>query len=99
MAKPNVQKDTVLLRQRVTEKAALATSNQNVHVFEVTMDATKHSISKDVKKVFGITPDKVRVVPIPKKTVQLRNRRGTGTKGGGKKAYIYLKKGDKIEIS
>ena len=98
MAKPNVQKDTVLLRQRVTEKAALATSDQNVHVFEVTKDATKHSISKDVKKIFGVTPDKVRVAPIPKKTVRLRNRRGFGTKSGGKKDYIYLKKGDSIEF-
>jgi len=99
MAKPNVQKDTVLLRQRVTEKAALATSSQNIHVFEVTPDATKHSVSNSVKKIFGVTPEKVRVVPIPTKKVYLRNRRGTGTKGGGKKAYIYLKKGDKIEIS
>jgi len=98
MAKPNVQKDTVLLRQRVTEKAALATSNQNVHVFEVTSDATKHSVIKSVKQIFGVTPEKVRVVPISTKKVYLRNKRGFGTKGGGKKAYIYLRKGDKIDI-
>lgn len=98
MAKPNVQKDTVLLRPRVTEKAAVSASTQNVHVFEVTPDATKHSVANSVKKVFGVTPVKVRLAPIPTKTVYLRHKRGTGTKGGGKKAYIYLKKGDKIEI-
>ena len=98
MAKPNVTKDTVLLRPRVTEKAAVSASTQNVHVFEVTLEATKHSVANSVKKIFGVTPEKVRVMPIPKKTVYLRHKRGTGSKGGGKKAYVYLKEGDKINV-
>lgn len=99
MAKPNIQKDTVILRPRVTEKSAIATSTNNVHVFEVTTDATKHSVANSIKKIFGVIPEKVRVVTIPTKSVYLRHKRGTGTKGGGKKAYVYLKKGDKIEVS
>jgi ribosomal protein L23 len=35
------------------------------------------------------------MVNIPKKNVFVRGK--WGTKGGGKKAYVYLKKGDKIE--
>jgi len=96
MAKPNVQKDIVLVRPRVTEKSAIISSNSNIHVFEVTKDATKHSISRSIKQVFDITPEKVRIVPIPKKAVFVRGKKGV--KGGGKKAYVYLKKGDTIKL-
>ena len=97
MAKPNIKLNTVILRPRVTEKAALATSNSNVHVFEVSEKATKRSISESIKEVFGMTPEKVRMLPIPKKNVFRRGKKGV--KVGGKKAYVYLKKGDKIDIA
>ena len=97
MAKPNIQKDTVLIRPRVTEKAALSTSDQNVYVFEVTKDATKHSISSSVKRIYNLTPEKVRVLPIPRKSVFVRGK--SGVKSGGRKAYVYLRKGDKININ
>lgn len=96
MAKETIIKpNTVLIRPRITEKAALMSHDSNVYAFEVTRGATKKSIIASVKDAFKVTPLKVRMVAIPKKNVFVRGKRGV--KGGGKKAYVYLKKGDKIE--
>jgi len=84
------------LRPRITEKAALGADKSNVYIFEVTPGATKKSISASVRDAYGVTPEKVRVAVIPPKRVFIRGKKGV--KSGGKKAYVYLKKGDKIEL-
>ena len=96
MANLNLKPNNVLLRPRITEKAALGADKSNVYVFEVASSATKKSISISVRDAYGVKPRKVRVATIPSKRVFVRGKRGV--KGGGKKAYVYLKKGDKIEI-
>lgn len=90
-----IKPNTVLIRPRITEKAALQSNISNVYAFEVTKGATKASITASIKEAFKVTPLKIRMVAIPKKRVFVRGK--WGVKGGGKKAYIYLKKGDKIE--
>mgnify|MGYP003393565396 FL=1 len=92
----NLKPNNVLLRPRITEKAALGADKSNVYIFEVTEDSTKGSISASVRDAYGVTPEKVRVARIPAKSVFIRGKRGV--KSGGKKAYVYLKKGDKIEL-
>ncbi|MDP2641698.1 MAG: 50S ribosomal protein L23 [bacterium] len=96
MSNLNIKPSNVLLRPRITEKAALGADKSNVYVFEVTKDSTKKSISASVRDAYGVTPEKVRVAKIPAKAVFVRGKRGV--KSGGKKAYVYLKKGDKIEL-
>ncbi len=91
----NLKPKNVLLRPRITEKAALR-ADKGVYVFEVTKDANKRSIKASVKAVYGVTPTKVSVASIPSKGVFVRGK--WGVKSGGKKAYVYLKKGDKIEL-
>ena len=92
----NIKPPNVLLRPRITEKAALAADKSNVYVFEVSSVSTKKSIAASVQDAYGVTPLKVRVATIPSKRVFVRGKRGV--KKGGKKAYVYLKKGDKIEL-
>ena len=92
----NIKPKNILLRPRITEKAALGTDKLNVYVFEVMPRATKKSISASVRDVYGVTPEKVRVTTMPSKQVFVRGKKGV--KSGGKKAYVYLKKGDKIEV-
>ncbi|MEX2013784.1 MAG: 50S ribosomal protein L23, partial [Parcubacteria group bacterium] len=92
----NIKPSNVLLRPRITEKAALGADKSNVYVFEVTKDSTKKSISASVRDAYGVTPEKVHVAKIPAKAVFVRGKRGV--KSGGKKAYVYLKSGDKIEL-
>ncbi len=96
MATPTVQKQSVLLRPRITEKAVIGADKNGVYVFEVAKDATKTQIAASVKAAYKVTPVKVRTAQIATKAVFVRGKHGT--KSGGKKAYVYLKKGDKIEL-
>lgn len=88
----------VLVRPHVTEKAAQATA-RNVYTFEVTRDATKGEIAAAVEAVYKVKPVKIGLVKIPAARVRLRTRRGYGMRSGMKKAYVYLKKGDRIEFA
>lgn len=96
MANLNLKPNNVLLSPRITEKAALGADKTNVYVFEVAKSATKKSISASVRDAYGMIPTRVNVVTIPAKRVFIRGKKGV--KSGGKKAYVYLKKGDKIEL-
>lgn len=96
MKSSSIQPNTVLVRPRITEKAAIKADASNVYVFEVTKDATKKSISASIREAYKVTPEKVHLVAIPRKRVFIRGK--AGVKGGGKKAYVHLKKGDKIEV-
>ena len=87
----------VLLRPRVTEKGHLLAEKRNVHVFEVTSNATSQEISDACVAVFKVRPIRVALLPIPRKQVFVRGK--WGWKKGGKKAYVYLREGDKIEVS
>ncbi|GMU74009.1 MAG: hypothetical protein AMXMBFR44_2080 [Candidatus Campbellbacteria bacterium] len=86
----------ILRNPRVTEKGTLLSAH-NVYAFDVATSANKKLIASAVKDVYGVTPVRVRVVNVPKKTKT--SRRGTPIEtGGGKKAYVQLKKGDTIEL-
>jgi large subunit ribosomal protein L23 len=86
---------SVIRNPRITEKAAYA-SDKNVYTFDIAPRASKIEIVKAIKAIYNVTPIKVNVVAIPKKRVVRKNT--LGVKGGGKKAYVFLKKGDKIEF-
>lgn len=96
MANHNLKKANVLMRPRITEKAVIGADKNGVYVFNVETDATKAAIMASVKDAYKVTPVKVRTVNIKPKNVFVRGKRGV--KKGGKKAYVYLKKGDKIEL-
>lgn len=86
--------NSVLIKPRITEKASLK-SESAVYTFEIAKTATKSLVEQAFIEKYKITPVKVSTVTIPAKNVFVRGKRGT--KSGYKKAYIYLKKGDKIE--
>lgn len=86
----------ILVKPHITEKATYLTDD-GVYTFVVKKDANKPQIKQAVKDVYGVDVKKVRTVKLPKK--QVKSRRGKdGTKGGLKKAYVYLKEGDSIEL-
>lgn len=82
----------------ITEKALQMTLN-NTYVFEVAMDATKRDIVTAVKALYKITPKKVNIVRKGPRAYIARFRNRRGTKSGVKKAYVFLKKGDKIDLA
>lgn len=86
----------VIKRPRITEKAAIA-SEKGVYVFEVPESATKAAIKASVKELYKVTPIAVNIAKTPAKKVFVRGKKGT--KSAVVKAYVTLKKGDKIELA
>ncbi len=82
---------------RITEKTVNQGEN-NVYTFVVRRDATKFQVRDAVKAIYGVTPVKVNIVN-KKPATRLSGSRNRNMKVSGmKKAYVYLKKGDTINL-
>ena len=92
---PKSARPDVLRRPHITEKAA-AGNEKGVYVFEGATNATKREIAHAVGLMYKVNPVKVTIVPIPRKRITVKGR--IGIRAGGKKAYVYLTKGEKIEL-
>ncbi len=88
--------DGVLIQPRITEKASFRTDG-NVYTFEVATRANKKDVAQAVAYLYNVKPVRVNIAQIPSKRTFTRGK--WGVKKGGKKAYVFLKKGDSIEIS
>lgn len=71
-------------------------TEKSVYVFDISPRAGKQEVSRAIKAFYGVSPERVHVLNTKAKKVFVRGK--WGTKAGGKKAYVYLKEGDKIEI-
>lgn len=89
---------SVIIRPRVTEKA-VRQNDQNVYTFVVRRDATKHTVADAVRSLFKVTPVKVNIVNKPPRQFMSRAKGRTLHVNGMKKAYVYLKKGDRIDVA
>ena len=87
----------VLMNPRITEKATFASAN-SIYVFDVATSANKKQIASAIESVYKVKPRAVRIVNIRAKTVRNMRTGKTGMKSGGKKAYVYLAKGETITI-
>lgn len=94
---PALKKNYNLLikRPRITEKATMIAAG-NVYTFNVDPRATKTEIMTTIKTLYKVTPVKVNMITIKQRNVIRRGKKGK--EAGGKKALVYLKKGDKIEF-
>ena len=86
---------TIIKNPRVTEKASFA-AEQNVYTFDISASANKTEIKKAIFALYKVHPLKVNVLSIPRKKTMSKGK--AGVRGGGRKAFVYLKKGDKIEF-
>jgi large subunit ribosomal protein L23 len=86
---------TIIKNPRVTEKASFA-SEQNVYTFDIAPSANKTEIRKAIFALYKVHPTRVNVLSVPKKNIMSKGKEGK--RGGGRKALVYLKKGDKIEF-
>lgn len=85
---------------RITEKGAYL-SEHGAYVFNVSVSANKREVAAAITAIYKVVPRKVTVVTVPRKKVVTRAGRGaqrTGATAKGKKAYVYLKKGETIEV-
>lgn len=87
----------VIVGPRITEKS-VKMGESNVYTFTVARSATKFSVRDAIKALYSVTPVRVNIVN------KLPAHRMSGSKNrlvkvpGYKKAYVYLKKGDTINL-
>lgn len=88
----------ILRNPRITEKAS-ANMSIGVYTFDVSDRSTKRSIKEAVFEVYKVRPRMVHIVTIQRKARRNARTGRSGLSSGGKKAYVYLKKGETIAIS
>lgn len=88
-------KTGIIKNPRITEKASTLIT-QNAYTFDVASSANKTEIRKAIFMLYKVRPTRVNILSIPRKTIVARGK--AGEKGGGKKAVVYLKKGDEIKF-
>lgn len=88
---------SVIIRPRVTEKS-VGKSEQNVYTFMVRKDANKYDVRDAVKQLFNVTPVKINIVNKKPRQQESRSRNRVIPQPGYKKAYVYLKQGDSINL-
>lgn len=87
----------VIVGPRITEKT-VAQGENNVYTFVVRRDATKYAVRDAVKALYKVTPVKVNIVNKKPAERMQGSRNRTKHVAGLKKAYVYLKKGDTINL-
>jgi large subunit ribosomal protein L23 len=86
----------VLKGPRVTEKSAFISAD-NAYTFNVAVDANKIQIKKAIEAQYKVSPLKVNIV---NRKPHKETRRGRKVHvAGTKKAMVFLKKGDSIELA
>jgi large subunit ribosomal protein L23 len=89
---------SVLIKPRITEKA-VKMGEKNVYTFVVRANATKFDVRDAVISLFKVTPVKVNIVNKSPRQYKSRSKNRVMTEKGMKKAYVYLKAGDSIELA
>ncbi|MEY3784125.1 MAG: ribosomal subunit protein large subunit ribosomal protein [Candidatus Parcubacteria bacterium] len=87
----------VILGPRITEKT-VEKGEHNVFTFNVRRDATKYSVRDAIKALYNVTPVKINIVNKKPAKRMVGSRSRTKHVAGMKKAYVYLKKGDTINL-
>jgi large subunit ribosomal protein L23 len=85
---------SVIRRPIVTEKSSVLRETANTLVFEVAADATKVDIKRAVEQLFGTKVADVRTAIAHGKVK--RQGRFMGRRPDWKKAFVVLKKGEKM---
>jgi len=84
----------VIRRPLITEKSTNLKETQRALCFEVHRDATKPEIKKAVESLFAVKVQNVRVANVHGKVK--RQGRYLGKRPDWKKAWVVLKKGEKM---
>ena len=89
-----MQPDQIVLEPIITEKA-LSGRALSRYVFKVHLNATKIDITRSIQQMFKVNVEAVNTVKVrPKRRVLGRS---IGQTSKWKKAYVTLKKGQRIE--
>ena len=87
---------TTLKKPLLTEKSLVERDTHNRYGFVVAANASKGEIKTAVEKIFNVTVVKINTISVTGKTHRMG--RVEGKRPDYKKAFVTLKKGDKIEM-
>jgi large subunit ribosomal protein L23 len=85
---------TIIRRPLITEKGLGVKETEATLVFDVLPEATKNEVKQAVEALFKVKVEAVRTANVVGK--ERRRGRFTGYKPDWKKAYVKLKKGEKL---
>ena len=88
---------SVIMKPRITEKTALL-GDKNVYTFEVKKGATKYEVRDAIKALYKVTPVRINIVNKQPRHSISRARGRDMMEHGLRKAYVFLKKGERIEL-
>lgn len=87
---------TIILRPRMSEKAAIGKEQRNEYVFQIARDASKPEVKQAIEALFKTQVKSVRIVNV--KTKPKRFGQIQGRSKAWKKAYVTLQPGQVIEF-
>lgn len=85
----------IIKKPRITERATLL-QGARAYTFVVDPRANKKEIARAVEDLYKVRPTKVNIINVPERRVSGRGR--GGMRSGFKKAIVFLKEGDKIDV-
>ena len=87
-----------IIKKTILSEKAYRLMERGLYTFLVDERATKKQIAKAVKNQFSVDIKKVNVLSRATKTKRIAKTRKETEVGGGKKAIVYLKPGQKIAV-
>lgn len=87
----------VILRPHLSEKSVMQ-GDGRVYTFFVQKNATKSSVANAIKAIYQVTPVRVNIVNKLPRAIMSRTKGRMVTESGYKKAYVYVKPGDTINL-
>ncbi len=92
---------SIVLKPRLSEKSYGLSQVRNTYVFDVPLNANKHTVARAVSAQYEVTVTKVNVMNVDgkaKRTVRKNGRSVQGRQSDIRKAYVTLKAGDSMPI-
>lgn len=87
---------TFVIEPHIAEKST-ALGEKGIYVFKIGKEIDKAMVKQAIKEKYNVVPRKINIINLPHKPVTFRGRKSS--RSGFKKAMVYVKKGDKIELS
>jgi large subunit ribosomal protein L23 len=86
----------IFKKPHLSEKATRLKDSQSAYVFVVDGSANKKTVASEIKRLYKVEVVNVRIVNLPKKPKNLGRTKGFAP--GFKKAIVYLKPGQAINV-
>jgi large subunit ribosomal protein L23 len=87
-----------IIRPLISEKSLNMIDKFNKYSFIVSNDINKIELTAHIEKIYSVKVLDVTVINVSGKIVRFGKKRIPGRRGNFKKAFVTLKKGDKIDL-